>query len=157
MKIFILTMTGLTLVLAACVTPPPATQATLTYDSNPIGAEFFEGGQSLGLGPVTRTYKGDPAAGKIETPDVKAAWPSGAETTFFTILPLGSDRQAVLERPANAPGLQKDLDNAKKALVARKQEAARIKALDQGELARNSARCQAQMAMGNKGMTDDCR
>ena len=143
--------------LAGCAAVPPPTQATLTYETKPLGAELFEGSQSLGMGPVTRTYKGDPKVGTVETPDVKAVWPSGASTTFFTILPLGSDRQATLERPATAPGLQQDLDNAKKVEIARKQEAARNKALDQGELARNSARCQAQMAMGSKGVTDDCR
>jgi len=143
--------------LAACASVPPPTQASLTYETSPLGAELFEGEQSLGIAPVTRTYKGDPKVGTVETPDVKAVWPSGATTTFFTVLPLGSDRQAMLERPAKAPGLQQDLDNAKKLEIARKQEAARNKALDQGELARNSARCQAQMAMGSKGMTDDCR
>jgi hypothetical protein len=143
--------------LSACVTPPPATHATLTYVSEPDGAEIFQGDKSLGVVPVTQVYTGDPAVGTVETPDVKAVWPSGATTSYFTILPLGSDRQASLERPSGAPGLQQDLENAKKVATARKLEAARVKALDQGELARNSARCQAQMAMGNKGVTDDCR
>ena len=151
------TMCAALLVLAGCAAVPPPTKATLTYESVPDGAEIFEGGQSLGFVPVTRTYTGDPQVGTVETPDVKAVWPSGAETTYFTVLPLGSDRQASLQRPANAPGLDKDLENAKTYAAKRKAEAARLKALDQGELARNSARCQAQMAMGSKGVTDDCR
>jgi hypothetical protein len=146
----------LVLGLAGCASAPPATMATLTYESVPDGAEIFEGGKSLGRVPVTRSYSGDPKVGTVETPDVKAVWPSGAETTYFTVIPLGSDRQASLQRPANAPGLAQDLEHAKTYSAKRKAEAARIKALDQGELARNSARCQTQMREGQKG-SDDCR
>jgi hypothetical protein len=151
-----LTLTVLAaLCLAGCATPP-ATTASLTYDSTPDGAVLYEGDQSLGVLPVTRTYPADPKTGQVTTPDVKAVWPSGASVTYFTVIPAGSDRQAMLERPKDAPGLAQDQENAKKILSARKMEAARNKTLQQGDLARNSARCQAQMQGGNKGLTDDC-
>ncbi len=156
MKSFNTLLAAMLLTLTGCAAVPPATQATLTYESVPDGAEIFEGGKSLGFVPVTRTYAGDPKVGTVETPDVKAVWPSGAQTSYFTVIPLGSDRQATLQRPANAPGLAQDLENAKTNAAKRRAEAARLKALDQGELARNSARCQIQMREGQKG-ADDCR
>ena len=42
------------LMLCGCAAVPPATQATLTYESVPDGAEIFEGGKSLGYVPVTQ-------------------------------------------------------------------------------------------------------
>jgi hypothetical protein len=154
MKTFTL-MVLAALCLTGCATLP-ATTASLTYDSTPDGAMLYEGDQSLGVVPVTRSYPVDPKTGQVTTPDVKAVWPSGASVTYFTVIPAGSDRQAMLERPKDAPGLAQDQDNAKKVAAARKMEAARNKTLQQGELARNSARCQAQMQGGNKGLTDDC-
>lgn len=143
------------LLLAGCATTP-VTTATLTYDSSPDGAMLYEGDQSLGVVPVSRTYSADPKTGQVTTPDVKAVWPSGASVTYFTVIPAGSDRQALLERPKDAPGLAQDLENAKKATLARKMAAARDKALQQGDAARNSPRCQAQMQSAQRGLTDDC-
>jgi hypothetical protein len=142
--------------LTGCATAPP-TRAMLTYQTVPDGAELFEGGRSLGMGPVTRTYDGDGKSSSVQTPDVKAVWPSGAATTYFTILPLGADRVATLERPAGAPGLQVDLDHAITVAATRQREAERLRAQQQHDIAVGSARCKEEQANGGKGLTDDCR
>lgn len=142
--------------LGACAGTPP-TRAMLTYESVPDGAEIFEGSQSLGTVPVTRTYDSDGKSGDITTPDVRAVWPSGAQTTYFTKLPVGSDRVAKLERPMDAPGLQQDLEHAKQVADARKQDAARRRGFEQTDINRASARCKQEQAQGGHGLTDDCK
>jgi hypothetical protein len=142
--------------LGACATTPPRT-AKLTYESVPDGAQIYEGDKSLGMAPVTRTYDGDGTSGDITTPDVRAVWPSGAQTTFFTIIPLGSDRVAKLERPADAPGLQQDLEHAKQVASARKQDAERRRQQQQTEINQASARCHQEQAQGTQGLADDCK
>ena len=132
-------------------------KAMLTYESVPDGAQIYEGDKSLGTVPVTRTYDSDGTSGNITTPDVRAVWPSGAQTTFFTVLPLGADRVAKLERPADAPGLQQDLEHAKQVVSARKQEAQRQHDLQQTDINRASARCKQEQAQGSHGLTDDCK
>jgi len=152
----LITVLSATLLLAGCVTTP-VTTATLTYETVPPGAQLYEGTTELGVAPVTRTYNGDPKTGTLETPDVKAVWPSGASTSFFTVLPLGADRVATLERPKGAPGLEQDVENGRKVAAAQKLEADRKRALEHSDLARASDRCKLQTAQGNKGLTDDCR
>ena len=141
--------------VTGCAGVPP-TGAMLTYETVPDAAEIFEGGTSLGLAPVTRTYQSDGKSSNIQTPEVKAVWPSGAETTYFTILPVGADRVAKLERPAAVPGLQGDLDHARTVAATRQRETERLRAQQQHDIAAASARCKAQQAQGNKGLTDDC-
>lgn len=143
--------------LGACATTAPATHAMLTYQSVPDGAQIFEGDKLLGTVPVTRTYESDGKSSDITTPDVRAVWPSGAQTTFFTIVPVGSDRVAKLERPADAPGLQKDLEHAKQVVAARKQDAQRQHDFQQTSINEVSARCLQEQAQGNKGVADDCK
>jgi hypothetical protein len=142
--------------LSACVATVPQ-RAKLTYESVPDGAEIFEGGKSLGAAPVTRTYDSDGKSSSITTPDVRAVWPSGAQTAFFTVLPLGSDRVATLQRPPDAPGLQQDLEHAKQVTVARKRDAERNREFQQSEINRASARCKQEQAQGTQGLSDDCR
>jgi hypothetical protein len=140
------------LVMAGCATPPRG--AKLTYETTPPGATLFEGGRSLGVAPQMRTYPVDAAGGQIRTPDVTAVWPSGAKTTFFTFLKPGDDNVTMLTRPANAPNLQVDLDNAKAYASAEE----RLKAGIARDQARASARCQAQQsgAAAAAGI-DDCK
>jgi hypothetical protein len=140
--------------LAGCATAPP-TDVMLTYETKPEGATLFEGGQSLGVAPVTRTYKGDGKTPTITTPEVTAVWPSGAKTTFFTLLPPGADRVATLERPADAPGLQADLDNARKYVTEKEREQQRNKEALRRDMARDSQRCRDQLSKGNLA-TNDC-
>ena len=142
--------------LCACAATAPKS-AMLTYESVPDGAEIFEGGKSLGAVPVTRTYQSDGNSSTIQTPDVRAVWPSGAWTTFFTLLPVGSDRVATLERPADAPGLQQDLEHAKQVADARKRAAARNREFQQTDINRASARCKQEQARGSNGLSDDCK
>jgi hypothetical protein len=142
--------------LAACAATP-ARKAMLTYESVPDGAQIYEGDKSLGTVPVTRTYDSDGTSGNITTPDVRAVWPSGAQTTFFTVIPVGSDRVATLQRPADAPGLQQDLDNAKLVTAARKQDAERRRLQQQTDINRASARCKQEQAQGTNGLMDDCK
>ena len=141
--------------VTGCAGAPP-TRAMLTYETVPDAAELFEGGTSLGLAPVTRTYQSDGKSSTIKTPDVKAVWPSGAETTYFTVLPVGADLVAKLQRPAAVPGLQGDQDHARIVGATRQREAERLRAQQQHDIAAASARCKAQQAQGNKGLTDDC-
>jgi hypothetical protein len=142
--------------LGACAGTAPQ-RAMLTYQSEPDGAQIFEGDKSLGTVPVTRTYDSDGKSSSITTPDVRAVWPSGAQTTFFTIIPLGSDRVATLQRPADAPGLQQDLEHAKQVAVVRKQDAERRRQQQQTDINRASARCKQEQAQGTQGLSDDCR
>jgi len=154
-----LTVLGITFTAAligACAGTPP-TRAMLTYESVPDGAQIYEGDKSLGTVPVTRTYSSDGKAGTITTPDVRAVWPSGAQTTFFTLLPVGSDRVAKLERPTDAPGLQQDLEHAKEVTAARKKDAERRRAQEQTDINRASARCKQEQAQGTQGLMDDCK
>jgi hypothetical protein len=122
----------------------------------PDGAQIYEGDKSLGMVPVTRTYDAGGTSGNITTPDVRAVWPSGAQTTFFTVLPLGADRVAKLERPADAPGLQQDLEHAKQVADARKRDAQREHDFQQTDINRASARCKQEQAQGSK-VADDCK
>jgi hypothetical protein len=142
--------------LCACVGTAPR-RAMLTYESVPDGAEIFEGGKSLGAAPVTRTYDSDGKSSTIATPEVRAVWPSGAQTTFFTILPVGSDRVATLQRPPDAPGLQQDLEHAKQVTASRKRDAERNREFQQTDINRASARCKQEQAQGTQGLSDDCR
>ncbi|HXY98333.1 MAG TPA: hypothetical protein VEH00_15325 [Steroidobacteraceae bacterium] len=154
MALLALTLTAA--LLGACATTPRHS-ALLTYQSSPDGAEIFEGDKSLGIVPVTRTYDSDGTSANITTPDVRAVWPSGAQTSFFTVIPVGSDRVATLERPKDAPGLQQDLEHAKKVAIARKQEAERRRQEQQTEINQASARCKQEQAQGTQGLADDCK
>jgi hypothetical protein len=142
--------------LGACAATAPR-KAMLTYQSVPDGAQIFEGDKSLGMVPVTRTYEGDGKSAAVTTPDVRAVWPSGAQTTYFTVIPLGSDRVATLERPADAPGLPQDLEHAKQVVAQRKRDAERLRAEQQSEINRASARCKQEQAQGTQGLADDCK
>ena len=142
--------------LAACAGGPPPTSAMLTYTTSPEGATLFEGGQPIGTAPVTRTYQSDGKTDNIRTPDVTAVWPSGAKEIFYTFLKVGTDRSATIERPKAAPGLEADLDNAKKFAAAREQEAKRMKEQALRDQARASDRCKAQISGASKAVVDDC-
>ena len=139
-------------VLAACAAPAP--HAMLTYETSPAGATIYEGGQSLGVAPVTRTYPGSDKGGPITTPEVTAVWPSGAKATFWTNLQVGDDRVTTITRPAGAKGLDVDEANAKKYTDA----AERLKADAQRDIKRNSARCLAQQQGSAPTVgIDDCK
>ncbi len=157
-KTFFAASLALSALLAGCgATAPTAPQGMLTYETSPEGAQLFEGGQLIGVAPVTRTYQGDGKAPTIKTPEVTAVWPSGAKATFWTNIEIGSDRVATIERPAKAPNLQADLDNAAKVKLAnqdgKKDDVRR-------EQVKNSSRCQsAQQGTGRTtGVLDkaDC-
>jgi hypothetical protein len=134
---------------------PAAMQGTLTYESMPEGATIYEGGQALGVAPVTKTYSAAGSAGPIKTPEVTAVWPSGAKESYFTFLPPGADRVATIERPKSAPNLQADLDNAKRFVFAKEAEAKRIKENNSREMSRASDRCKDQQSKGTVA-TNDC-
>ena len=138
-------------VLASCATEPQG--AKLTYESAPPGATIYEGGQSLGIAPVTKSYPSAGEGAQIRTTEVTALWPSGAKTTFWTFLKPGDDNVTTLSRPANAPNLQADLDNAQKYASAEQ----RLKAQQARDQARASARCQAQTQGGVVAGIDDCK
>lgn len=130
--------------------------ALLTYETQPAGATLYEGGQSIGMAPVMRRYAGDPRTGAVRTPEVTAVWPSGAKTTFWTNLQVGDDRITTLQRPANAPNLALDQENAAKFVDQAKRDDARAKASVMADQARGSARCKAQQQSGH-AVIDDCQ
>jgi hypothetical protein len=142
--------------LAGCAAPGKSNQGMLTYETNPEGAELFEGGKSIGIAPVSRTYDGDGKSPQITTPEVTAVWPSGAKASFWTKIDLGSDRVTTIDRPAKAANLQVDLDNAAKYKLTREAELSREKQEALREQSRNSARCKAQQSGQTKGVLDDC-
>jgi hypothetical protein len=142
---------GAVAALAGCASVPSG--AKLTYETSPPGATLYENGQSLGIAPVMRSYPGDASGAQIRTPVVTAVWPSGAKTTFWTFLKPGDDNVTTLARPANAPNLQADLDNAQKY----KSDEERQKAALLRDQARYSARCQAQQRGGVVSGIDDCK
>ena len=139
---------------SGCANLPTSKDVILTYETAPEGATLFEGGQSLGVAPVSRTYKNDGKSDSVRTPVVTAVWPSGAKESYWTMLPAGADRVATIERPKGAPGLQTDLDNAKLAAAAKARETQREKEANAREMARNSQRCKDQMAKGNVASND---
>ncbi len=139
------------LLLAGCATEPRG--AKLTYETSPAGAMLSEDGKEIGVAPVLRAYPAaDANGGEIRTPLVTATWPSGAKATFWTFLKPGDDHVTTIARPANAPNLQADLDNARKY----QSDEERRKEMAAHDQARNSARCQAQMRGGAAGI-DDCK
>jgi hypothetical protein len=138
------------LALAGCATEPRG--AKLTYETSPAGATLFENGQQIGIAPVMRSYGSVDANGQIRTPVVTAVWPSGAKESFWTFLKPGDDNTTTITRPAKAPNLQVDLDNAQKFAA----DEARRKAAALRDQARSSARCQAQMSGNAPGVIDDC-
>ena len=140
--------------LAGCASGPSV--AMLTYVTEPAGATLYEGGQAIGVAPVTRSYAGDPQTGAVRTPDVTAVWPSGAKTSFWTNLHVGDDRITTLQRPANAPNLALDQQNAAKIADQAKRDDARAQASLMTDQARGSARCKAQQQSGHVGV-DDCQ
>ena len=142
--------------LAGCAAPAPLNQVTLTYETKPEGAVLFQGTRQLGTAPVTQSYASDGKSVDVATPEVTAVWPSGAKASFFTVLKLGADRVATLERPANAPNLKVDLDNAQKFISKKEQENRLEKESLARDIARASDRCKQQMASGNAA-TNDCQ
>jgi hypothetical protein len=140
--------------LSSCASGPGV--ALLTYETQPAGATLYEGGQSIGVAPVTRRYAGDPQTGAVRTPEVTAVWPSGAKATFWTNLQVGDDRITTLQRPANAPNLALDQENGAKFVDQAKRDDARAKASVMADQARGSARCKAQQQSGH-AVIDDCQ
>ena len=139
-------------ILASCATEPQG--AKLTYETSPPGATIYEAGQSLGVAPVTKSYPSAGEGAQIRTAEVTAVWPSGAKASFWTFLKPGDDNVTTLQRPANAPNLQADLDNAQNYASAEE----RLKAQQKRDQARASARCQAQTSGGGVvAGIDDCK
>ncbi len=142
--------------VAGCATPPAPTSALLTYETQPAGATLYETGQPIGMAPVTRTYSGQGQQQPIRTPLVTAVWPSGAKESFYTLLPLGSDRVATIVRPVGAPGLEVDQEHAKKLALTSEQMARRRNEDLQRDQRRNSERCRAQQSGASLAVQDDC-
>ena len=146
-------LASLVAAFAGCASGPRT--AMLTYDSNPAGATIYEGGKSLGIAPVSRTYEFAPNVSCMATPEVTAVWTSGAQATYWTNISVNADLAATIERPSSTPGLDKDLAAAKPLLEEREREAQRLKDENMRTTARNSSRCREQMQKGNTA-TADC-
>lgn len=142
---------ALAVLLAGCAASGPL-QGTLTYETVPEGAQLFEGSKPIGTAPVTRSYAGDGKSPVIRTPEVTAVWPSGAKATFWTNLAPRDDRVATIDRPANTPGLQADLDAAAPFKLAREKEQRKETEEARRAQVRDSARCKAAQ-QGNKTLS----
>lgn len=147
---------ALALAMVGCAELPRNREAMLTYESTPLGATIFEDGKALGVAPVTRTYRSDGKSATIRTPEVTVVWPSGAKETFFTLLSVGADQVATIERPKSAPNLQADLDHAKKVAASQASAAQREKEAQAREIQRASARCKQQLERGGTPAISDC-
>ncbi len=149
--------TAVLLVLSGCAAGPALPpSAQMTYLTNPDGAMLFEAGKAIGEAPVTRQHVAAGDATSVRTPLVTAVWPSGAKESFYAIVPPGSDREATIQRPANAPGLEVDLAHAKTLALKRAQQDSRDKETMLREQRQNSARCREQRAGNSKAVQDDC-
>lgn len=144
-------------VIATGCATTSAPKALLTFETQPIGATLFEGDVALGQEPVTRTYRGEPGATTIRTPNVTAVWPSGAKAVFWTVLKPGADEVALIERPTQSAGLEKDQAHAAQVLEQRRQAARRDAQQLNREQARASSRCQQQMQSGVGSPVDNCQ
>ena len=146
-------LVSLSAVFAGCATTGART-SMLTYETNPAGATIYEGGKSLGIAPVTRTYEYTESVSRIATPEVTAVWTSGAKATYWTNLDVHADLAATIERPVSTPGLDQDLAAAKPLLEQRARDAEKLKQDNLRTLARDSARCRDQMQKGNVASND---
>ncbi len=144
---FLLLMTG-------CASAPSNT-AALTFNSKPEGARIFEGQTDLGVAPATRTYTFPENTVTLQTPLVTAVWPSGAKATYWTNLPIHADLDATINRPADAAGLDKDMENAEVIKAANAKDAQRNKEMMAHDLAHDSARCASEIRTGATN-TADC-
>lgn len=147
-------LAALAAAFTGCASNIPRT-AMLTYQSNPVGATIYEGGKPLGVAPVSRTYDFADNVSTIATPEVTAVWASGAKSTYWTNLAARADLVATIDRPASAPGLDKDLAAAKPLQEQMARDAERLKEDNRRTMARDSARCREQMQKGNVA-TSDC-
>lgn len=130
-----------------CASTGPRT-AMLTYESNPVGATLYEGGKSLGVAPVSRTYEFAEGVNSIATPEITAVWSSGAKASYWTNLQVRADLAATIDRPAGAAGLDKDLAAAGPIMEQRARDAERLKEENQRTMARDSPRCREQQQKG---------
>lgn len=99
--------------LAGCATPLKPNEARITYKSEPPGAMIYEGEKAWGVAPVVLVVTASDASVKVgyaTTKKMFAVWPSGAKSAISTRVTLGQgDREVTFSRPADAPGLDKDL------------------------------------------------
>lgn len=95
------------LTLTSCATPIGPNQSQLTYISVPPGAMLYENNTAWGMAPQTKIYTS--LDGKTATKGVTAVWPSGAKSTQFFNVKLGTRQTATMSRPPNAPGMDRDL------------------------------------------------
>jgi hypothetical protein len=78
-----ITALGVALLLSAC-----SSQVALTIDSEPPGAEVYEGDQLYGVTPITLNYEGDDEyreGGCMSTRPISVKWSSGAQARVSTI------------------------------------------------------------------------
>ncbi|MES2153028.1 MAG: hypothetical protein V4508_24890 [Pseudomonadota bacterium] len=155
-KLFPMALCGaFSLTLFGCAAPPAARdEAMLTFETKPAGAVLYEGKLAIGTAPVTRTYKTNGKSSTITTPEVTAVWASGAKTSFWTYVEAGADRVAVLERPAGAPNIEKDLAVAGEISAAKAEKEKNEARETTHEMTRNSAKCMTQRSKGSA--SGDC-
>jgi hypothetical protein len=117
--------------LAGC-----STKVSLEFNCRPAGATLFETAGGVFGCPSVVQYEVPKTVGaeqRFPVSELAAVWPSGARTTVRPLLmgQRGSTQSLTIQRPADAPGLDEDLENARRVqdrLNARRAEEAALQA-----------------------------
>ena len=132
------------LMLSAC-----APTLYVTYQSEPAGAQLYEGGRFWGYTPVTLQY---PATGPMRQNgcmrlrQVSVRWASGAEASVPLITACaqnGYNQQFAFQRPADYPGRKEDAQFAASMMQYRA-------AAQQSQVQESAAMLQAFEAINNQ-------
>lgn len=105
----------------------PQNKSFITFESNPTGAQISSSGQQFGQAPATIVYTFKQNRGEAVLP-VTATWVSGAQSTVQIRFVGGSEGGFIIQRPANAPGLEVDAQIAMQLQASR--DRARAEASD---------------------------
>ena len=106
-------------IICGCATSP--NQSSIRFDSNPTGAQISISGRQFGQAPTTVTYTFNQKNGEAVFP-ITATWASGAQATVQIKFVGGAEGGFTIQRPANAPGLDADIQIAMQ-LQARRDQA----------------------------------
>ena len=98
--------------IGGCATPLAHNQVRVTFESEPAGAAIYWGSTAYGTAPQTLTFDlSDDAVrrGWQLDDNLRVVWPSGAERRGITLNMAVRDSVLRYSRPADAPGLERDL------------------------------------------------
>lgn len=103
--------------LSGCGTPLQSNQIMVTYESMPPGAMIYKGNQAIGTAPQSMIYtiNSNTVRGIFQTDQqMGAVWPSGARSFGASINTGIQHSSIVFSRPPEAPGMDIDLNYARR-------------------------------------------